>query len=237
MRFHPYHERLAVYALLSIWICVIIYCTAAEKPSEVMATYYDPFVLVLDPGHGGLDGGAVSVTGERESKINYDIAKRAFALARFCGFRTLMTRNTYEIEYPAQMRSVAECKKWDTRSRVSFVNRFPEGVLLSIHQNYYPTASPHGIQVLYAGNEKSREIAYSLTEAFLQAFTEDSCRPPEAAGKDIYLLTHVTRPAVLVECGFLSNPTEAKKLETPDYQKKLSLVLISRFSNYRSRSF
>ena len=218
---------LAVYALLSIWICVIIFTVSSRgNTRETFSSTDEPMILILDPGHGGLDGGAVSVTGTFESRINWDIAERSTALARFCGIPVILTRPTFEIDYPAQLASIAACKKWDTRERTALVNGTPGGILLSIHQNFYPTASPHGIQVLYAADATSRSLAEALQAAFTEALHTDDRRVAVPASKDIYLMNHVQRPAVLVECGFLSNPEEAARLETADYQKKLSMIMI-----------
>jgi len=231
LRCHRWNDgSAAVYALLSIWICVIIsLVTSPDKGRETLAAAEKECLLLLDPGHGGLDGGAVSVTGTAESRINYDIAERCLYLGRFCGLRTAMTRDSYEIEYPPEARSIAARKKWDTRNRASIANETPDAVLMSIHQNYYPSANPHGAQVLYASNEPSRVLAENLQTAFSAMLPSDNRRRAVPADRDIYLMSHVRCPAVLVECGFLSNPEEAARLESAHYQKKLSLVMIGVF--------
>ena len=224
----------AVYALLSIWICVIIsIMTRPPESRETLAGASPPHCLLIDPGHGGLDGGAVSATGTVESLINWQIAERCRDLACFCGIRCAMTRTEYEIEYPPELRSIAARKKWDTRSRASMADTLPGAVLLSIHQNYYPSAGPHGIQVLYAPGEPSRLLAETLQAAFAEAIPTDERRSAVPADRNIYLMHHVRCPAVLVECGFLSNPGEAARLETAAYQKKLAMTMIRVFSRIR----
>ena len=225
---------MAVYALLSIWICVIISISIRpERTREAISGSGDPLVLILDPGHGGLDGGAVSVTGTPESRINWEIAERSAALAEFCGLRTIMTRSTYEIDYPAELRSISACKKWDTHRRTDLANDTPGGLLLSIHQNFYPAAAPHGAQVLYSRDLTSRELAEALQRSFCAALPADGKRKAVPAGRDIYLMNHVHCPAILVECGFLSHPEEAARLESAGYQKKLSMIMIREICRIR----
>ena len=223
----------AVCALLSIWICVII--TAAASPrsaTETLAAGSHP-ILLIDPGHGGLDGGALSVTGTPESRINWEIAEKCLSLARFLGVRAELTRPSREIEYPTELKSIAARKKWDTRRRAEMANETPGAILLSIHQNTYPSSSPHGIQVLYAPNAESRELADRLQASFSDSLPTDRRRTAVQAGREIYLLNHVRCPAVLAECGFLSNPDEARRLETADYQKKLAMIMIREFARSR----
>ncbi len=223
----PTDGSLAVYALLSIWICVIISIVLpAQKTRETLLKTDNIAVLILDPGHGGLDGGAVSLTGTYESSINWAIACRCRSLAQFCGLRAVMTRGSFDIAYPLELKSISAKKKWDTRSRAEFINSMPGALLLSIHQNTFPSASPRGTQVLYAPDPSSREFGEVLRKAFAETLPSDPKRPAVPAGRDIYLMNHVRGPALLVECGFLSNPEEAVRLETEEYQKTLAMIMI-----------
>lgn len=181
--------------------------------------------LVLDPGHGGADGGAVSVTGTSESAINMEIAERCRALAGLFGVTAEMTRDSEELQYPDDASTIRAKKVWDTKHRTEFINSTENAVLISIHQNKYTTAGPHGCQVLYAPTVGSRELAEGLQELLRQVAGEDK-RNAAQIGKEIYIMNHVTCPAVLVECGFVSNVVEAKRLEDPKYQLKLAAMIV-----------
>lgn len=223
----------ALCALLSIWIYVIITCNTAgaADAAPVSAGIKKP-VMIIDPGHGGMDGGAVSVTGTHESDINWEIAERTGDLAAFVGVRAILTRDEADIAYPAEEKTISARKKWDTRNRVELINSVDNGVLVSIHQNFFPSAKPRGSQVIYGAGESSLRLALRMQTGLSRISEPGRDRLPVKAGKEIYIMTHVTCPSVLVECGFLSNPEEARRLETAEYQKKLSAVIVAVFYGF-----
>ena len=225
-------EILSLCALLSIWICVIISHGFSPDLSDIKTAFAQSRpVLILDAGHGGMDGGAISATGKLESEINWQIAERVRDMALFLGIPVMETRPEKNIEYPAGYTSVAAGKRWDTRRRVQLVNQTENAVLISIHQNSYPDKSPRGVQVLFRSDDVSCALAQSLQSA-LGDITGSDSRPPVKAAKDIYLMSHVTNPAVLIECGFISNPGEAVLLESNSHQKKLSLIIAAAYYNF-----
>ncbi len=189
-------------------------------------------VLVIDAGHGGADGGASAADGTLESDINLDIALRLEALARFWGVQTVMTRTGPDIAYPSDADSIAAKKIADQHARVGLVNNTAGAVLLSIHQNNYPAASPHGIQVFYgpaAGSDALAELAQSNLTALL---CPDNRRVASKADKGVYLMKNANCTAVLVECGFLSNPGDLAKLQDGCYREKLAAVLLGSYLQY-----
>lgn len=186
--------------------------------------------LILDPGHGGADGGAVSVTGTYESKLNLEIALRCRALAGLFGVTAELTRESEQLDYPKDANTIRAKKVWDTKARTERINALDNAVLISIHQNKYTTPSPHGSQVLYAPTDGSRELAEDL-QALLTQATGESKRTAAKIGESIYIMNHVSCPAVLVECGFVSNAVEAKKLEEPAYQLKLAALIVGGYLN------
>ena len=184
-------------------------------------------LVILDPGHGGADGGALSSDGVRESGLNLSIALRAEQLFAFLGVQTLLTREDEELSYPPEAMSIREKKRADQKSRIELINKHPTAILVSIHQNYYPDERPSGPQVLYAGTEGSRELAYSLQDVLTNALSPGNRRTAVPADKQILLMRSVQCTAVLVECGFLSNPVESALLQTDKYQKKLAVIIVS----------
>ena len=189
-------------------------------------------VLVIDAGHGGEDGGAVAADGTLESDLNLDIALRLEALARFWGVETRMTRESSEIDYPSSAQTLAAKKKADQDARVSLINDTPGSVLLSIHQNNYPAPSPHGIQVFFGVNSGSEDLASAMQNNLTHQLCPENRRVAEAIDEGIYLMRKAQCRAVLVECGFLSNPDELSKLKTEDYRMELASVMLASYLQY-----
>lgn len=161
--------------------------------------------LVLDPGHGGEDGGAVSVTGTYESEVNLEIALDTADLAGLFGLPYRLTRAGADIAYPPELKTVAKRKVYDQKARVALINGTPDAVLLSIHQNFFPRKSAHGPQAFYGKTPDSAVLAGLLCESLDAALLPQNNRPAKPIAEKIYLMKNVNCPAVLVECGFLSN--------------------------------
>lgn len=188
--------------------------------------------LVIDPGHGGLDGGASAKDGTTESAINLAIALRVEQISKLFGVPVVMTRHTEELDYPDTVKTVRAKKVWDQKTRVETINATGGAVLISVHQNTYPDARPNGTEVLYAKTEGSAALA-ELTHGNLVACLNPENRRVAAPISDrIYLMKQVRCPAILVECGFLSNPSEAEKLKTGAYQTALAAVLFASYMQY-----
>lgn len=184
-----------------------------------------PGTLILDPGHGGADGGAVSVTGTYESRINLDIALRAREIAGLFGIDPIMTRESEDIAYPESARTIRAKKVWDTKGRAELVNSQDDAFFISIHQNKFTSAGPSGCQVFFAPTEGSQAIAEQLQKT-LMSVAPGNRQNATQIGKDIFIMNAIKCPGVLIECGFVSNIVEAKKLEDPSYQTKLATVII-----------
>lgn len=204
---------------------------SVAKPSVPLSATQPP-VLILDPGHGGEDGGAVAADGTLESGVNLDIALRLEALSRFWGIDTRMTRRTEDIEYPASARTLADKKKADQNARLRQINDTPGAILISIHQNNYPAAAPNGIQVFYGEISPGDELAKCMQENLTQSLCPDNRRVAEPIDDGIYLMRNAQCPAVLVECGFLSNPAELELLKTETYRTELAAVMLASLMEY-----
>ena len=189
-------------------------------------------ILVIDPGHGGEDGGAVSVLGAKESEINLDIARRLSSLCDLFGVEYKLTRDSEEIDYPAEETTVAARKRWDTRKRLEKISSTPGAVLLSIHQNHYPSAAVRGPQVFYGSAEGSRELAELLQERMTACLYPSNRRLAAPCPEGVYLMKHAPCTAVLCECAFLSNGEEAALLMTKSYREKTALILLSSYLQY-----
>ena len=187
--------------------------------------------VVIDAGHGGEDGGAVSADGVLESEINLQIALRTRDLLTFCGVRTKMIRETDTSVYSPGSGSVAEKKRSDLQNRVRAVNQTPGALLLSIHQNFFPQMKYHGAQVFYAPTEGSDALAARVQELLRSAVEPENgrkCKPAES----VYLMQNIACTGILVECGFLSNAQEAARLQEDGWQKKLTTAICGALCGY-----
>ena len=186
--------------------------------------------IVIDAGHGGEDGGAVSCTGVPESRINLEIALRLRDLCHLLGYNTCMIR-TEDISVYTEGNTLAAKKASDLRQRVRIVNSTNRGVLISIHQNTLSDNRYDGAQVFYAPTEGSKELADLLQSNLIISLNQNSHRNSKPAN-NVFLMQHIERTGVLVECGFLSNPEEEARLRDASYQKKLCCVIASSLGQY-----
>ena len=185
-------------------------------------------VLIIDPGHGGEDGGAVANDGTVESGINLSVALMVEDLARLAGWDTVMTRREDISIHDEGSETIREKKNSDLRNRVALCNSVEGGILISIHQNSLPSVpSVHGAQVFYNGVGESEFLAQAIQDELNRSVNGASGKEIKRTGDNIYLMANVTCPAVLVECGFLSNPQEAELLKTQDYQTKLAMAILA----------
>lgn len=223
---------------LFYFLIVAVFIGLTIGGSEVVSTMTEnqpvqrKHIVIIDPGHGGIDGGATSCTGILESEINLSIGLRLNDLMHLIGYETQMIRTTDTSVY-TEGNTIAQQKISDLKERVRVVNETTNGVLISIHQNTFSDGRYSGAQVFYSDMPESRKLAESLQSAVIRTLNPSSNRKPKKAD-GIYLLERVERTAVLVECGFLSNPEEEAKLRSVGYQQKLCCVIAAVMGEYLS---
>lgn len=213
---------------LLVLICVIGIASAGSRAVTVIAQNRPVArqnCIVIDAGHGGIDGGATSCTGVLESMINLDIALRINDLFCLLGYDTVMIRKTDESIY-TEGSTIAAQKLSDLKERVRITSETENAVLISIHQNTFSDSRYHGAQVFFAPTLDSDQLAKRLQQDLIACLDPDSNRKIKKAD-NVYFLQHISCPGVLIECGFLSNPEEEAKLRSEDYQKKLAAVIVS----------
>lgn len=190
--------------------------------------------VIIDPGHGGEDGGAISCTGKPESTFNLEIALCLNDLLHFLGHDTKLLRSTDTSIY-TKGETIAQKKISDLKERVRMVNETENALLISIHQNHFPDSRYSGAQVFYAETEGSEHLARQMQDALVKALNPNSRRKSKKSS-GVYVMEHIQHTGVLVECGFLSNPEEEKKLQDPEYQKKLCCVIAATVSGFLSNT-
>lgn len=219
-----------IFVFLLTFAATLATDNAVTAMSET-AVLTDRRCIIIDAGHGGVDGGATSCTGVLESHINLEIAKKLNDLLIFLGYQTKMVRTEDVSIHTQDANTIAAKKVSDLKQRVRLTEETPSAILVSIHQNYFTQSQYCGTQVFYAGTEGSKPLAESLQSsvaAMLQPSNRRVCK--QASG--VYLMEHVNCPAILVECGFLSNPQEEALLRETDYQQKLCAVMATCLSKY-----
>lgn len=219
--------------LLGLWplYCVVflLFIILAMTGSRAVTTWSEnqpvprAHVFVIDAGHGGEDGGAISCTGVPESQINLQIALRLRDLMHLLGRKTYMIRTSDTAVY-TEGRTVAEKKISDLKNRVRLVNSQEGAILVSIHQNYFGQSQYSGAQVFYNEGAGAMDLAAMLQNNFVQTVNPGSNRQCKRSS-NVYLMEHISCAGVLIECGFLSNSQEEALLRTPKYQKNICCVI------------
>ncbi len=229
-----------VYYLKRFWLLYL--CTAVIAVAAILGTsdavttiaqntpVPRSHILVIDAGHGGEDGGAISCTGVFESQINLQIALRLNDLLHLLGYETRMIRTTDTSIY-TEGNSLAQKKASDLRNRVKIVEETENAILISIHQNTFPVGKYSGAQVFHNDTADSKALAQQMQATFIETLNPDSNR--QCKGADgIFIMEHISKPGILIECGFLSNGEEEAKLRSADYQRMLCCVIASALSCY-----
>ncbi len=220
----------AYFVVLAVFLLLAMGGSRAVTVLSENAPVTDRKVVVIDPGHGGVDGGATSVTGVLESQLNLEIALKLNDLMHLLGIDTVMIRET-DCSVYTEGQTIAQKKISDLKQRVRIVNDIPNATLVSIHQNLFVDERYSGAQVFYAPTDGSQILAKQMQTAFVQSVNPDSNRKSKRADS-IYLMQHIHCPGILIECGFISNRQEEAKLRNPEYQKQLCAVIASVMSTF-----
>lgn len=186
------------------------------------------YTIVIDAGHGGRDGGAVGKnTGVTESELNLKYAKQLKNLCEDFGFGVVMTRNDMNGLYDDD---ASNKKRSEMEKRKKIINQSGADVMISIHMNAFPLESCSGANVFYANrSENGFRLAKGVQSSLSQSF--DNARGYVTVG-DYFVLNVSTIPAILVECGFLSNPTEENLLVSDEYCERFCYSLLAGILSY-----
>lgn len=183
--------------------------------------------LILDAGHGGEDGGAISLTGETESNINLAVVLRMDQLLGFYGIAPILLRDRDISLYDPGCETLRQKKISDIRNRVAAIEATENAVVISIHQNTFSNSAYHGAQTFFQAGEESKALAELVQSTIRNGVDPGNKRKVSKVANSVYLMKHITCPAILVECGFLSNPAEEEKLRRGGYQTQLALCVTS----------
>lgn len=199
-------------ALLAFGGIIAIGVVSVSMPAVAL----NGMTVVIDAGHGGIDGGVVSLTGKKESEINLEIAQSLGHFLREAGYKVVMTRSNADGLYDPSAKNL---KKSDMAARRKIINYAAPDLVISIHQNYYPLKSASGPQVFYApGSETGKAFSDKMQATLNSALDGDRA----AKSGDFYILQCTQYPSMLIECGFLSNPSDEANLLKSSYREKVA---------------
>ena len=191
--------------------------------------------VIIDAGHGGFDGGAVANDGTVEKDINLSIALKLGEMLSAFGYDVVYTRTSDISTDNLSSESISSRKKSDLNNRLELMSKFSDAIFVSIHLNKFTSPSANGAQVFYSpNNELSKLLGENIQASFISLIQPENTRVCKKAGSDIYLLNKAEVPAVIVECGFISNKKELELLKNEEYQFKAPFAVFSGILKYYS---
>lgn len=208
-------KKLRVISILTIFFVIF------TVPIKAVMNESEQKIVLIDPGHGGFDGGAQSKAGTVEKGINLEISHRLKADLEGKGYKVVMTREGDDGLY-SKGKTIKEKKREDLKKRCEMKKEANCDIFVSIHQNMFAQSKCYGAQAWYASNDKSALLARNIQDSLKEKVDDGNKRVAKAAGEAYLILRDKYEGAsVLVECGFLSNPEEESRLKTEEHQKKL----------------
>ncbi len=189
-------------------------------------------VIIIDAGHGNFDGGAVANDGTVEKDINLKVAKSLSSICNLNGLITEMVRDEDSSLEDEEDTSIRERKNSDLRNRRKLMTKYENTLYISIHMNKFSDKSVRGAQVFYSPEFENAKLLAKHIQDAVKYVQEDNNRVIKKGTKDAYLLYNAECPAVIVECGFLSNPTDLENLKNDDYLQKMAFSIYIGIINY-----
>lgn len=242
LNLHKCRHILSVVKIIAAMTLVIIFFGVvsegyinSERYTEALQTASEENLIIIDAGHGGEDPGAVGDGDIYEKDLNLEIANCLGALLSERGFAVMYTRTEDKLLYTEEENIKGIRKISDLKNRCKIAAEYPNAMFVSIHMNSFGSAKYSGLQVYYSeNNDKSRVLATKIQTSVKDNLQNDNDRVIKA-GKNMYVMENVSNPAVLIECGFLTNFEECKKLCEKEYQKRLSLAIVCGIIEYKEQ--
>ena len=228
-------KKRKIMSFFTLILAVVSVVSIRDYYSSVTVSYVPSYkkVIVIDAGHGSPDGGAVGINGTVEKDINLKIASKLQSLLERSGAKVIVTRSDDNAIPEDKLKSVRDIKKSDMKNRRDFRENYGADMFVSIHMNKYPSEKVHGAQVFYSSSPDESKILGEAIQGELKLICDpQNNRVAKKADKNIYILKESSVPAVIVECGFLSNKAEEQKLNTDKYQSQIAWAIYSGIQKY-----
>ena len=221
-------KRVLIASLVLVMVTVTVSALSESPNAEYSVAVVKPTdsgVIIIDAGHGGFDGGAVAHDGTLEKDLNLEVALELERVAKALGLKTVMVRTTDKSTDSDGEQSGSKKVK-DIKNRLALMKKYENSIFISIHMNKYSTSQPNGTQVFYSPFDGSKELAELIQKSVAEHLQPNNKRVIKPATREIYLLYNATRPAVIVECGFLSNPGDLQNLCSKNYRNELAFAIL-----------
>ncbi len=230
-----FYLTLTILVLIAI---IMIISTHSRVPNyHVGGNTVLDIAVILDAGHGGQDGGAVSDHGVMEAPITLEISGKTQALLRFLGVSAVMTREDENSLGYDPSASLRDNKNADLRERLKVAEQHPDSLFISIHLNKFNQSKYYGAQVFYGiCHPDAKTLAETMQKQMVALLDPNNTRVAKRIPGTVYLMERIKSPAITVECGFLSNPAEEQLLKSEAYQTKIAIALSAGYFEYRKGS-
>lgn len=220
-----------------VCLSVFIYSCSAENSIVRQVNkqlHSNQPTIIIDAGHGGFDGGTSAEDGTPEKDINLKISLLLREYLQFMGFKTVMTREIDTSLEDEGLTTIRARKSSDIHNRMALMEKTDNAIFVSIHQNHFSVEKYKGLQVFYSPNfsEKSSLLATDIQDNVVELLQPENDRQITECGTSVFLIYNAVKPAVLVECGFLSNNEEADLLKTEEYQRKIAFAVALGIQDY-----
>lgn len=240
-RFYRKCKQLAL-SLAVVLLIVGVFYTVSNLfdtlPADTSGKSSDLPTIILDPGHGGMDGGCVAVNGVSEKGINLTIASEVRDILTSLGYDVVMTRDKDTSIHDKDVTGIANQKKSDMDNRLKIINSYEKAVAVSIHQNQFTDPQYSGAQMFYSNSDPlSEQLAKTFQDRFVANIQPDNTREIKQVGDELFLLYYSDCPMVMAECGFLSNPEESERLQSEEYQKQVAFTIASAIIEFVNNNY
>lgn len=225
-------------SIISIFLTIVLFFTilTVDKTRNASSDKFvttDVPVIIIDAGHGGEDGGAVVQENVVEKDINLSISLKINDILSLLGFNTYMVRETDKLIYDIDSSTLRQKKNSDLRNRLSLMNKFENCLYISIHQNKFEDSRIWGAQTFYSPNDEQSPILAEFIQSSIISLTQpNNKRVIKKTGTNVFVIYNATKPAIMVECGFMSNNDELLKLKDNKYQNQMSFSISNGILNY-----
>lgn len=229
-------HAVAFFVLISVFLCCISKVASARALTADALAKSSVGIIIIDPGHGGEDCGAVGINGVYEKDLNMQISLKLGEYLSAAGYEVVYTRTEDRLLYTDEQNIKGMRKIYDLKNRVEIANSYSDALFVSIHMNSFGAESCSGLQVYYSpSNEEARNAAERVQSSVVERLQKTNSRKTKA-GDGIYVLENTAIPSILIECGFISNSEECRQLSEKEYQKELSFAILCGIIAWKSEN-
>ncbi|MBQ3016894.1 MAG: N-acetylmuramoyl-L-alanine amidase [Clostridia bacterium] len=223
-----------IFCFLIIHFCFQDINSNIIKNSELLIevnTNASKKTVIIDAGHGGEDVGAIGLNNVYEKNLNMEIATKLGNYLSAAGYNVIYTRKEDRLLYTEEQNIKGMRKIYDLKNRVKIANSYVDAIFISIHMNSFGQQNCSGLQIYHSDNVESKILAETVQDS-VKNLLQPNNRRSVKTGKDIYILDNTQNVSILIECGFISNPEECKKLSEKEYQKELCFSILCGIIEY-----